>query len=202
MSRSCLNFRMARKTFEEAQQTRRRILDTAFRHCQERGYEGLSLADVAQEAQVTRGAIYHHFAGKQALFLEMVEELLGRMGDAIVESAEKAPDTWQSLLDGCRTFLEASQTEAYQTIILGQAPAVLGTEHWNRLDQQYTTHSLNSVLIELVAEGVILIPDTRAAAEALSGAMNQLSRWVAAGHPLKTAWDTLELLLKSLLAKE
>jgi AcrR family transcriptional regulator len=193
---------MARKTFEEAQQTRRRILDTAIRLCQERGYEGLSLSDVAQEAQVTRGAIYHHFDGKQALFMEIVEELLGRMGDAIVESAEKASDTWQSLLDGCRTFLGTSQSPAYQTIILGQAPAVLGTEHWNRLDQAYTTHSLNSVLTELAAEGVISIPDTRAAAEALSGAMNQLSRWVAAGHCLETAWDTLELLLKALLAKD
>ena len=193
---------MARKTFKEAQQTRRRILDTAIRHCEERGYDGLSLADVAHDAQVTRGAIYHHFASKQALFLEMVEELLGRMGAAIVESAGKAPDSWQSLLAGCRTFLAVSQEGAYQNIILGQAPAVLGIAHWNRLDQAYTTDSLNSVLMDLQAEAMISIPDTRAAAEALSGAMNQLSRWVAAGHDPKTAWDTLALLLKALLAKD
>jgi AcrR family transcriptional regulator len=130
---------MARKTFEEAQQTRRRIIQIAIQHCKQRGYEGLSLVEVAQEAQVTRGAIYHHFPSKQALFLEMVEQLLGSMGSAILESAEKAPDTWQSLLAGCRTFLKVSQNEAYQTIILGQAPAILGTVHWNRLDREYTT---------------------------------------------------------------
>jgi len=193
---------MARKTFEEAQQTRRRILDTAIRHCVERGYDVLSLADIAQEAQVTRGAIYHHFANKQALFLEIVEELLGRMGAAILDSAEKAPNNWQALMEGCRTFLEVSQDSAYQGIILGQAPAILGTELWNRLDQEHTTDSLNSVLKDLETEGVVAIPDSRAAAEALSGAMNQLSRWVAAGHSLRTAWSTLALLLAALLAKK
>jgi AcrR family transcriptional regulator len=193
---------MARKTFEEAQQTRRRILDTAIRHCVARGYDGLSLADIAQEAQVTRGAIYHHFANKQALFLEIVEELLGRMGAAILDSAEKAPNNWQALMEGCRTFLEVSQDSAYQSIILGQAPAILGTELWNRLDQKHTTDSLNSVLMDLNSEGVVAIPDSRAAAEALSGAMNQLSRWVAAGHSLRTAWNTLALLLEALLAKK
>jgi AcrR family transcriptional regulator len=192
---------MARRTLKEAQQTRRRILEVAIRRCEKKGYEGFTLVDVAQDAQVTRGAVYHHFANKQTLFLKMVEELLGRMGAAILDSAEKAPDTWHSLLNGCRTFLELSQDGAYQTIILGQAPAVLGTSSWNRLDQEYTTHSLFSVLMDLETEGTISIPDARATAEALSGAMNQLSRWIAAGHPLKTAWDTLALLLRALLVK-
>jgi AcrR family transcriptional regulator len=193
---------MARRTFKEAQQTRRRILDVAIRRCKENGYEGFTLVDVAQDAHVTRGAVYHHFANKQTLFLEIVEELLARMGAAILDSAKQAPDTWHSLLDGCRTFLESSQDSAYQTIILGQAPAVLGTATWNRLDQEYTTHSLFSVLMDLEAEGTISIPDAHATAEALSGAMNQLSRWIAAGHSHKTAWDTLALLLGALLVKD
>jgi AcrR family transcriptional regulator len=191
-------FFMARKTFQEAQKTRQRILDTAIRHCRERGYEGLSLAEVASDAQVTRGAIYHHFNNKQTLFVEMVEQLLTRMGEAILASAEKAPDTWGSLLAGCRTFLEASQDESYQVIILGQAPAVLGTGHWNELDQTYTTRSLIEVLEALRMEGAIAVPDATAAAEALSGAMNQLSRWVASGNDLGAAWDTLSLLLGAL----
>jgi AcrR family transcriptional regulator len=199
MSRVCFISFMARKTHEEAQETRRRILATAIRHCEQRGYERLALADVAQEAGVTRGAIYHHFANKQALFLEMVEVLLGRMGAAILDAAEKAPDTWQSLVAGCRTFLAASRDKTYQSIILNQALAVLGTERWNALDQTYTTQSLIEVLSDLEAEGVIDVPDIQAAAEALSGAMNQLSRWVAAGHRLETAWDTLALLLQALL---
>jgi AcrR family transcriptional regulator len=193
---------MARKTFEEAQQTRQRIIQIAIQHCKQRGYEGLSLVEVAQEAQVTRGAIYHHFPSKQALFLEMVEQLLGSMGSAILESAEKAPDTWQSLLAGCRTFLKVSQNEAYQTIILGQAPAILGTVHWNRLDREYTTDALYSVLMDLTAEKVIAVPDAPAAAEALSGAMNQLSRWIAAGNSPEAAWETLTLLLMALRAKQ
>jgi AcrR family transcriptional regulator len=193
---------MPRKTYEEAQRTRGRILDIAIRHCREKGYDRFSLVEVALEANVTRGAIYHHFASKQLLFLEMVNTLLTRMGGAIMASAEKAPDDWQSLLAGCRTFLEVSQSAAYQTIILRQAPAVLGTEVWNKLDYEHTTDSLVSVLKDLEAAGVVSIPDPQATAEALSGAMNQLSLWVSAGHNLDKAWDTLALLLGALLTKE
>lgn len=190
---------MPRRTQQEARETRRRILDTAIRHCEQRGYEQLALADVAREAGVTRGAIYHHFANKQALFLEMVETLLLGMGAAILEAAGKAPNTWQSLLAGCRAFLSASQDKTYQAIILNQAPAVLGTARWNALDQIHTTQSLIEVLGDLQTGGVIAVADIHATAEALSGAMNQLSRWVADGHRLETAWETLMQFLDALL---
>ncbi|MBI3041626.1 MAG: TetR family transcriptional regulator [Betaproteobacteria bacterium] len=63
---------MARRTKDEAQETRNTILDTAERVFSERGVSRTSLADIAEAAGVTRGAIYWHFRDKADLFCEMV----------------------------------------------------------------------------------------------------------------------------------
>jgi TetR/AcrR family acrAB operon transcriptional repressor len=67
---------MVRRTKEEAQETRNRILDAAERVFFEKGVSRTSLADIAQTAGVTRGAIYWHFANKGDLFTEMFDRVL------------------------------------------------------------------------------------------------------------------------------
>ncbi|TVR85539.1 MAG: TetR family transcriptional regulator [Spirochaetaceae bacterium] len=64
-----------RRTAEEAQQTRETVFKAGLRVFSQRGFEGATLADVAREAGVTRGAIYWHFRNKEAFF----EEILGRL---------------------------------------------------------------------------------------------------------------------------
>lgn len=66
---------MARRTKEEAEQTRRQILAAARRCFLARGVSSTSLEHIAQEAGVTRGAIYWHFANKEELFQAMREEV-------------------------------------------------------------------------------------------------------------------------------
>lgn len=64
-------FELARHTHEDAQKTRKAILDSALRLFSRRGYERTSLADIAKYAGVTRGAIYWHFDDKRELILEL-----------------------------------------------------------------------------------------------------------------------------------
>jgi TetR/AcrR family acrAB operon transcriptional repressor len=82
---------MARRTKEEAQETRTRILDTAEHLFSEKGVSRTSLADLAEAAGVTRGAIYWHFLNKAELFDAMMsratlpmEEMARRAGDAAI----------------------------------------------------------------------------------------------------------------------
>jgi len=79
---------MARRTKEEAQETRTLILDTAERVFREKGVSRTSLGTIAQQAGVTRGAIYWHFENKADLFTAMcdratlpLEALLENMAD-------------------------------------------------------------------------------------------------------------------------
>ena len=67
---------MARRTKEEAQETRTRILDAAERVFHDRGVAHASLEDVAAAAEVTRGAIYWHFKDKGELFDAMMQRVM------------------------------------------------------------------------------------------------------------------------------
>jgi len=80
---------MARRTKEEALETREQLLDAAERVFLERGVGHASLAEVADAAGVTRGAVYHHFDSKAALFEAMVERAEMPI-DAAFESAAAA----------------------------------------------------------------------------------------------------------------
>ncbi len=67
---------MARKTKEEAMETRNRILDAAEIVFQRNGVSRTTLADIANEANVTRGAIYWHFAHKVDLYDAMIQRII------------------------------------------------------------------------------------------------------------------------------
>src|SRR5262245_16457577 len=90
-----------RKTKEEADITRQRLLDAALKVFSHQGYTATRLEDIAAEAEVTRGAIYHHFGGKAELYNAMVAEISSRasgvMGQAIDEGG--------SFLDMCRRMM-------------------------------------------------------------------------------------------------
>lgn len=73
---------MARRTKDEAVETRNQILDAAERVFGERGVSRTSLTDIAEAASVTRGAIYWHFKDKAELFCEMVARVTMPMEDA------------------------------------------------------------------------------------------------------------------------
>lgn len=68
---------MVRRTKEEAQETRHRILDAAESVFHRQGVSRTSLAHIAEEAGVTRGAIYWHFANKAELFDAMIRRVIG-----------------------------------------------------------------------------------------------------------------------------
>lgn len=91
---------MARKTKEQAQETRNLILDAAEQVFQERGVSHTSLSDIADAAGVTRGAIYWHFKNKVDLFNQMHERVhLPIQAIAEETASEDEPDPLGRLRD-------------------------------------------------------------------------------------------------------
>lgn len=85
---------MARRTKEEAQETRRRLLDAAEELFQRKGVSRTSLAEIAETAAVTRGAVYWHFKDKADLFNAMIErgtEPLRALGCARTSGPDEHP---------------------------------------------------------------------------------------------------------------
>ena len=94
---------MARRTKEEAQATRSRILDTAELVFEERGVSGTSLNEIAKAAGLTRGAIYWHFQNKADLFNAMMERATLPLEQADI-AGFKEPDTTPAQI--CAGFVD------------------------------------------------------------------------------------------------
>jgi TetR/AcrR family acrAB operon transcriptional repressor len=81
---------LVRRTKDEAQETRHRILDVAERVFSERGVTRTSLADIAKAAGVTRGAIYWHFDDKADLFCSMIARVTMPMESPACQTDHRA----------------------------------------------------------------------------------------------------------------
>ncbi len=139
----------------QAAATRAALVAAARRLFVEKGYHRTSTEEVVAEAGVgTRGALYHHFADKQALFeaaFIAVEE------DLVIEAAKNLADPADGALNQLRQglvgFLDASLTPHVQRILLIDGPAVLGWVKWRELESLYGLGAIRAMLERAVEEG-------------------------------------------------
>ena len=106
---------MVRRTKEEAQETRTRILDAAEQVFSEKGVSRTSLADIAQTAGVTRGAIYWHFANKGELFTEMFDRVLLPLDELKAASVDpNEADPLGRLIEICTVCLRDTANDPHR----------------------------------------------------------------------------------------
>jgi TetR/AcrR family transcriptional regulator, acrAB operon repressor len=104
---------MARKTKQQAQVTRGHILDTAERLFSERGVARTSLADIADTAGLTRGAIYWHFRNKGDLFTALLDRVALPMEEMVAQAADAgAADPLSSIRACCVYVLRRTARDA------------------------------------------------------------------------------------------
>lgn len=92
------------------------------------GYAATSLDAVCERAGVTKGALYHHFSGKQQLFSAVYTREQERLTARITAAYLAETDPWQAVFEGGRAYLEASLDPEVQRITLFDAPGALGWE--------------------------------------------------------------------------
>jgi len=110
---------MARKTKQQARETRQHILDVAIRLFSQQGVSSTSLADIAQAAGVTRGAIYWHFKNKSELFSEIWELSESSISDLEIEYRAKFPGDPLSVLREILVYiLEATVIEERRRLMM------------------------------------------------------------------------------------
>lgn len=195
---------MGRASKEQSELTAARILDVAIDAFGSRGFTAVGLEDVAAAAEVTRGAVYHHFQSKSGLFRAVHAETQRRVGQAVDEATTGIDDPWESLEVGCHAFLRASVQTDRRQIMLIDAPAVLGWDVWRAQDADNSGRLLLAVLSELDDAGLLDVASVPAANALLTGAMNEAALWIAASEtPAQStddAWRTLRKIVRSLRA--
>ena len=117
---------------EHAEATRTALLKEARRLFAARGFANVSADEIAQQARVTRGVLYHHFKDKKDLFSalcdEMGAEMSRRVEEAAMPLAEKDP--WAAMFAGIGAFLDACMEGDFHRIVILDAPSVDGWQEW------------------------------------------------------------------------
>ncbi|HMG61774.1 MAG TPA: TetR/AcrR family transcriptional regulator, partial [Streptosporangiaceae bacterium] len=114
------------KNVERGQVTRAHLVDVATRLFAAHGYDGTSIEAVLADSGVSRGSLYHHFPGKDALFLAVMEAVGERSAEPVLEAMRDAPDPVAALRAGCLGWIRLAGDPVVQQIMLIDAPAVLG----------------------------------------------------------------------------
>lgn len=161
---------------ERTQRSREALTAAAARLFAELGYAGTSTEAVLAAAGLTRGALYHHFRDKRALFDAVCVRLHEEIVAAIVAAAEREPDPVDGLTAGCLAFVDQVVQPHVRRILLVEAPSVLGWARWNELDRAHGFGLLLEGVREAVAAGA-LAGDPEVLALMLNGALNQATLW-------------------------
>jgi AcrR family transcriptional regulator len=167
---------------EQVAQTRAALV-AAGRHLFGRdGFAATSVEDLAREARVTIGALYHHFPTKTALFETVFEAVHAELLTASVQAGANAADEIELLTLGAEAFLDAVLDHDVQQIIIIDAPAVLGLARFTELDERYAFAATSAALEAAAASGKLRADDPATLARLLLGAMTRGAMLIA-GSP-------------------
>src|SRR6516165_9997826 len=165
-----------RRTQEErSAATRHALISAARRLWGLRGYAEVGTPEIAKEAGVTRGAMYHQLADKAALFHEVVEvveqDVMSRMATMVASSGGTSPaDAIRAAVDA---WLEVSADPEVRQLILLDAPSVLGWAAFRDVAQRYSLGMTEQMLAEAIRAGQLARQPTRPLAHLLIGALDE-----------------------------
>lgn len=185
-------------------QTRAKLLATARQAFTAQGYAHASMEDITAEAGLTRGALYHHFGGKEGLLTGVIEQIEAEVAERLRLVSDAAPTPWEGFRRRCRTYLELALDPEIRRIILQDARAVFGDVP--QAAQSAAIAALQASLDGLIDEGVVVPLHSQVMAQMIYGAITEASFWIAEpdgdiNTRLAQALDCLDRLLQGLLLR-
>ena len=191
---------------ERSEATREALIAAARPLFAERGFAAVGTEEIVRNARMTRGALYHHFEGKEDLFRAVYEDVERELVERIAADALPGGDPLAALYAGARAFLDACEDPAVQRIVLLDAPSVLGWEQWREIGLRYGFGLVQQTLEAAMDAGLIERQPVRPLAHLLLGAIDEAAMLVAraddGGRTKADVGAALERLLDSLRPRE
>lgn len=180
-SRSSATPRARRTQADRSAATRDALIAAARRLFAARGFAEVPADAIVEAAGVTRGALYHQFADKTALFeavMEAVEaDIAGRLADEV--AAAGISDPVEALRHAVRTWLDICVEPEIHRIALIDGPSVLGWVHWREVCQRHVFGLVQALLAHGIELGRIRSQPARPLAHVLMGAGDEAALYVA-----------------------
>lgn len=164
---------------KQREETRNTLLRESRRLFAAKGYGAVGLSEIVAAAGVTKGALYHNFAGKAELFRAVLDQVQQEVGERVAAIADASGDAWDQLVSGCEAFLTVSADPEIQRIMLIDGPAVLGWHEWRAMDEANSGRHLGEALLAVMDDGLLARQPVEPLAHLLSGAMNEAALWLA-----------------------
>lgn len=191
-----------RRTQEErSAATRGALIGAARKLWAERGYTAVGTPEIVKAAGVTRGAMYHQFADKAALFLAVVEaveqDVTQRLAEQVVASG--AQDPAGALRAATDAWLGISDEREVRQIVLLDAPVVLGWGGFRDVSLRYALGMTEQLLQAAMDAGQLTPRPTRAMAHILIGALDEAAMVVATAEDRDAAREEVRGVLHELM---
>jgi AcrR family transcriptional regulator len=180
----------------DARATRAALIQAALELFTERGYTEVGTEEIVARAELTRGALYHHFKDKRDLFRAVHERVEGELVERVAAQMESTEDPWEVLVTGTMAFLDACEEPAVKQIALTDAPAVLGWSEWREIDNRHGLGLTRAGLQAAVDAGVLRTIDVDAMAHLFVAALSEAAFVIAnAKQPRRTREQVQQALL-------
>lgn len=184
---------------ERSEATQAALISTARRLFAERRYSGVGTEEIVRAAGVTRGALYHHFDGKEGLFCAVFEQIEAELAERFAAEALSKSDPWEALTAGLDLFLEVCREPEVRQIALLDAPSVLGWTTWREIESRYSLGLIQAGLQSLIEAGMAEPQPIDPLAHAMLGMLTEAGLYVAGADDPDAAKDEMGRVLRGTL---
>jgi AcrR family transcriptional regulator len=187
---------MRSRRVDYTESTRQALVDSALDLFTKRGYAGTSLETIVKRARVTKGALYHHFSGKQALFEAAFDQVETAAMDRLTAVVGGGGPAWERAMAGIQAYVRVCLEPAYQRIVIHEAPVVMGWERWREAEERFSYGLVRATVEALVDAGEIERLPVEVTARILFGALSAGAEAIASSaDPKKTGAEVTRTIV-------
>ena len=185
---------------ERSRRRRETILDAAFHVFSRVGYRDAAVDEIAQRAATSKGGLYFHFPTKQTLFIELMRTTADKLVERVEREVARQSDPVAQADTALRTVLATFSGHRTMARLLIVDALGAGRDFRAEIEHMHARFAglIEGYLDQAIADGIIEPIDTRIAAQAWFGALNEVvTRWLVAERagPLEDAYPALRRVL-------
>ncbi len=189
-----------RRTHQErTEHTRAALIQAARRLFTEKGFAKTGTPEIVEAAQVTRGAMYHHFADKADLFLAVAMQCAQEVADRVDRDSQGATSPLDGLMQGAQAYFAAMAEDGRAYLLLVEAPSALGAEQRLRISELSGEKELHEGLAAAVPAAIAAHAPMPELTSLVSAAFDHAALAIATGASPKKYEVAMHLLLSQLV---
>lgn len=167
-----------------------------------RGFNGVGTEALTSAADVSRGALYHHYGDKVELFASVLSTVESEVTARVAADAMASGETeFVGLMAAAlNAWFDACEAPEVQRIVLLDGPAVLGWSRWRELCQPHILDLIEGLLRQSIDDGSVAALPTRPLAHALVAMADEAALYVLAAEDRIAARAEMSLVFARLAA--